>query len=258
MNLRPSPARDLRHEVAAARLEISFAETREDVRAAQRLRHRVFIEEMGAHVGALRSDLERDRYDPFCEHLIVRDRETLQVVGTYRMLTPQRAERLGTFIAGEEFDLSALDPLRGGLAEVGRACIHPAYRSGAAIMLLWTGIARSVMTRGIRHLFGCASIGMEDGGANARAVYDDLAARHLAPDAYRVTPRRPLAAPPAAAAERARVPALLKGYLRLGAWICGEPAWDPDFNTADLLVLLPLERVEARYARHFLRAPIEA
>jgi putative hemolysin len=241
-------------DVARPRLSVSVAETREDVRDAQRLRHRVFIDELGAHLGAHRSDVERDRYDPFCEHLIVRDRETLEVIGTYRLLTPQRAERLGTFISAEEFDLSALDALRGSLAEVGRACIHPAYRSGAAIMLLWTGIARYVMSKNIGYLFGCASIGMEDGGANARSVYEAVAAQHLAPAEYRVTPRR-LGVPTAPAHEPAHIPPLLKGYLRLGAWICGEPAWDPEFNTADLLVLLPLERVEARYARHFLRSP---
>ena len=89
-------------------------------------------------------------------------------------------------------------------------------------------------------------------------MYDEVAARHLAPDAYRVTPRTPLAPPAASGCDRPRVPALLKGYLRLGAWICGKPAWDPDFDTADLLVLLPLERVETRYARHFLRERIDA
>jgi putative hemolysin len=256
MRLQRSPVTGPR-DVARPRLSVSMAETREDVRAAQRLRHRVFIEELGAHIGARRSDLERDRYDPFCEHLLVRDRETLEVIGTYRLLTPQRAERLGTFISAEEFDLSAFDALRGTLAEVGRACIHPAYRSGAAIMLLWTGIARYVMSRNIGYLFGCASIGMEDGGVNARRVYETVAAEHLAPAAYRVTPKR-AGVPSAPADQPAHIPPLLKGYLRLGAWICGEPAWDPDFNTADLLVLLPLERVEARYARHFLRGPADA
>ena len=239
-------------DVARPRLSVSMAETREDVRAAQRLRHRVFIDELGAHIAARRSDVERDRYDPFCEHLIVRDRETQEVIGTYRLLTPQRAERLGTFISADEFDLSAFDALRGTLAEVGRACIHPAYRSGAAIMLLWTGIARYVLSRNIRYLFGCASIGMDDGGGNARSVYEAVAAQHLAPPEYRVTPRR-AGVPTVHADKPAQIPPLLKGYLRLGAWICGEPAWDPDFNTADLLVLLPLERVESRYARHFLR-----
>lgn len=235
-------------------LSVSFARSREEVRDAQRLRHRVFIEEMGARSGAQLKNVERDRFDPFCEHLIVRDRVRGEVIGTYRVLTPERAARLGTFISGIEFDLAPLERLRDGLAELGRACIHPDYRSGAAIMLLWSGIASFIRAQGIRHLFGCASIGMEDGGANALAVYAAITPRYLAPVEYRVTPRTPLARAGGVCA-RARIPALLKGYLRLGAWVCGEPAWDPEFNTADLLVLLSLERLEARYARHFGLSP---
>ena len=238
-------------------LTVSFARSREDVRAAQRLRHRVFIEELGARIGARLSNVERDRYDPFCEHLIVRDHAIGEVIGTYRLLTPERAARLGTFIAGSEFDLAPLEALRGSLAELGRACIHRDYRSGAAIMLLWSGIAAFIRAQGVRYLFGCASIGMEDGGVNALAVYAAVSSHHLAPVQYRVIPRTPLAHI-AGECARARIPALLKGYLRLGAWVCGEPASDPEFNTADLLVLLSLERLEARYARHFGLAPEDA
>jgi putative hemolysin len=238
-------------------LSVSLAHSREEVRAAQRLRHRVFIEELGARIGARRSSIERDRFDPFCEHLIVRDRATGEVIGTYRLLTPERAARLGTFISGVEFDLAPFEALREGLVEVGRACIHRDYRSGAAIMLLWSGIAGVIRAEGVRHLFGCASIGMEDGGANALAVYAAIAPRHLAPVQYRVTPRTPLPTATVGSAP-ARMPALVKGYLRLGAWVCGEPAWDPEFNTADLLMLLSLERLDARYARHFGVSPDNA
>ena len=105
---------------------------------------------------------------------------------------------------------------------------------------------------------GCASIAMTDGGANALRVYREVAAKHLAPIECRVFPRHPLAGRDDLSATdavgSASIPALLKGYLRLGAWIGGEPAWDPDFNTADLFVLLPLSRLEARYARHYFRA----
>jgi putative hemolysin len=253
------PAAAVREGLESGRphLTVSLARSRDDVRAAQRLRHRVFIEEMGARIGARLSSVERDRFDPFCEHLIVRDCGTGEVIGTYRLLTPERAARLGSFIASAEFDLTPLEALRAGLAELGRACIHRDYRSGAAIMLLWSGIAAFIRAQGVRHLFGCASIGMEDGGANALAVCAAVASHHLAPVQYRVIPRTPLAHV-AGNCARARIPALLKGYLRLGAWVCGEPAWDPEFNTADLLVLLSLERLEARYARHFGLAPENA
>ena len=248
----PIPAAAVRERLVSGRphLTVSLARSRDDVRAAQRLRHRVFIEEMGARIGARRSSVERDRFDPFCEHLIVRDCATGEVIGTYRLLTPERAARLGSFIAGAEFDLTPLESLRAGLAELGRACIHRDYRSGAAIMRLWSGIAGFIRAQGVRHLFGCASIGMEDGGANALAVYAAVSSHHLAPVQYRVMPYTPVVHVAAGCAP-ARIPALLKGYLRLGAWVCGEPAWDPEFNTADLLVLLSLERLEARYARHF-------
>ncbi len=239
---------------ARQRLQVSVAESREDVTAAQALRYRVFVEEMGAKIGAWRSAVERDRFDPFCEHLIVRDLPTGQVIGTYRLLTPERASRLGTYIAEREFDLSRFEPVRATLAELGRACVHPGYRRGAAIMLLWSGIAQFIKARGYRYLFGCASIAMSDGGANARNVYESIARDHLAPEEFRAFPRSPVEGSSMRDAARAEVPALLKGYLRLGAWICGPPAWDPEFNTADLLVVLPLERVEARYARHFLHA----
>jgi putative hemolysin len=103
-------------------------------------------------------------------------------------------------------------------------------------------------------MMGCASVSMRDGGRLAVSLYRRLAPDHLSPAEYRVFPRHrlPLEAL-AAGLESPPVPPLLKGYLRLGAWICGEPAWDPDFNTADLLILLPLSRVNPRYARHFLR-----
>ena len=237
---------------ARQRLQVSVAESREDVTAAQALRYRVFVEEMGAKIGAWRSEVERDRFDPFCEHLIVRDLPTGQVIGTYRLLTPERASRLGAYIAENEFDLSRFEPIRPTLAELGRACVHPGYRRGAAIMLLWSGIAQFIKARGYRYLFGCASIGMSDGGANARSVYESVARDHLAPEEFRAVPRSPVEAAGMQDVAKAEIPALLKGYLRLGAWICGPPAWDPEFNTADLLVVLPLERVEARYARHFL------
>jgi putative hemolysin len=236
------------------RLLVSVAESREDVTAAQALRYRVFVEEMGAKIGAWRSAVERDRFDPFCEHLIVRDQPTGQVIGTYRLLTPERAQRLGTYIAEREFDISQFAPVRETLAELGRACVHPRFRRGAAIMLLWSGIAQFIRARGYRHLFGCASIAMNDGGANARQVYEAVARDHLAPEGFRAIPLSPVRCAGTDDAAKPEIPALLKGYLRLGAWICGPPAWDPEFNTADLLVILPLERVEARYARHFLHA----
>jgi putative hemolysin len=245
------------HPDAWRRLSVELAASPRDIDAAQALRYRVFAGDLGAKVTGRKPARDQDVFDPWCEHLVARDEATNEIVGTYRVLTPERAQRLGTYYADTEFDLTRLARMRPGLCEVGRACIHPDYRSGAVIMRLWQGIASLMLRHKCDHLMGCASISMTDGGANALRVFRDVAPRHLAPIEYRVFPRHPLAmrddradaVPPG----EASVPALLKGYLRLGAWIGGEPAWDPDFNTADLFVLLPLSRLEARYARHYFR-----
>jgi putative hemolysin len=238
-----------------SRLALELATDSGDIAAAQRLRHRVFVEEMGASATIRSPGREQDFFDPWCEHLIVRDQISREVVGTYRLLTADSARRLGTFCAEREFDLTRLGNLRTQLIEVGRACVDPAYRRGAALMLLWSGVARLARERGASYLIGCASISMADRGTHAAAVYAQLAPRHLAPTEYRVVPRTPLAPLRHSSASSSTIPPLLEGYLRLGAWIGGEPAWDPDFNTADLLVFLQLSRVEARHARRFLQEP---
>jgi len=137
------------------------------------------------------------------------------------------------------------------MVEIGRSCIDAEYRTGATIALLWSGLARYMQQNGHEYLIGCASIGMGDGGHNAVGIYHGLAA-HMAPIEYHVFPRHALPLDKIEPAAQPEVPPLLKGYLRAGAWICGEPAWDPDFNTADLLILMPMTRVDSRYSKHFV------
>jgi putative hemolysin len=250
---------ELKSVGAAARLSVAFARDAAEIEAAQRLRYRVFVEEMGARTTHRQPGVDHDMFDPWCEHLIVRDEASDEVVGTYRILTPDRAWRLGTYYAEGEFDLTRLGSLRPGICEVGRACIHPDYRTGAVISRLWHGIASVMQEREYRYLIGCASISMADGGATATRAARHVLPKHLAPIEFRVFPRHPLVpvlrdVEDGEAAAEAAVPPLLKAYLRLGAWIGGEPAWDPDFNTADLFVFLPLARITPRYARHYLRA----
>jgi putative hemolysin len=234
------------------RYRVGFACSDADRRAAQRLRWRVFAGELGARLDPREPGVDQDRFDPFCEHLIVREEDTGEVVGTYRVLSPEAARRIGRYYAESEFDLVRLQLLRGRLVEVGRSCIHPEHRGGALIALLWSGLARYMVENGYGYLGGCASMSMLDGGHAAASVFGHLRSEHLAPIEYRVFPRLALPLEELDATRAATPPALLRGYLRAGAWICGEPAWDPDFNTADFFVLLPLTRLSARYARHFL------
>jgi putative hemolysin len=237
---------------ARRRFSVGFARSATERRAAQRLRWRVFAEEMGARLPSREPGLDQDIFDPFCKHLVVRDDATGEVIGTYRLLSPEAACRIGTYYSESEFDLTRLRGVRSRMVEAGRSCIHPDYRSGAVITLLWSGLARYMLARGYGYLAGCASVSMADGGHAAAALHARLRQTHLAPPEYQVTPRLRLPLEELDASVPAALPPLLKGYLRAGAYVSGEPAWDPDFNTADFFVFLPLAKVEARYARHFL------
>jgi putative hemolysin len=224
------------------------------VEAAQRLRYRVFAEELGAQLDpASDSGMDVDDFDAYCDHLIVREDSTGEVVGTYRLLSPQRAIWLGRRYGDSEFDLTSLTVLRDQLVEAGRSCVHPDHRTGAVINLMWAGIAKYLDRFGYRWLGGCASVSLADGGAQAAAVWDLVSRKHMSPLELRVKPHLPWAAPtPAKPGTLADVPSLLRGYLRLGAWVCGEPAYDPAFGVADLYVLLGVDRVNPKYLQHFL------
>ncbi|WP_210592093.1 GNAT family N-acetyltransferase [Streptomyces sp. GESEQ-35] len=238
---------------APTRYTVTVARTEDDVRAAQRLRHDVFAGEMGALLSTPQPGYDIDAFDAYCDHLLVRDTITDQVVGTYRLLPPDRAAVAGRLYSEGEFDLSPLDPIRPGLVEVGRSCVHPDHRDGAVIGLIWAGIARYMVDNGHEWLAGCCSIPLADGGAIAAGTWDRVQDKYLAPEEYRVRPLLPWSAEGVARpATRTELPPLLRGYLRLGAWVCAEPAHDPDFGVADLYVLLSMRRVNPRYLKHFL------
>lgn len=235
-----------------------IARAGDGVSAAQRLRHRVFAIDMGARLHSPHPGMDVDEFDEHCDHLLVREDRTGEVVGTYRMLPPHGSRRAGRLYCDTEFEASALDGLRADLVETGRSCVHPDHRSGAVVSLVWAGIARYMLLTGHRWLVGCGSVPLrtpgQPDGAFAAGVWDVVAPRHLAPAAYRVRPRRPWDVGAAPSPERAVLPPLLRGYLRLGAWVGGPPAHDPDFGVADFLVLLDIEGMDPRYVRHVLGA----
>ena len=248
-------------ESTAARQKVGYtvalARSEEEVREAQRLRYKVFVEELGAHVKTRLPGHDIDHFDPFCEHLIVRESHADRIVGTYRILSPDAARRVGSYYSESEFYINRLQNLRSRMVEVGRSCIHPDHRSGAVITLLWAGLAEYMVSNNYEYLMGCASIGMADGGHNAANLFAQLDPAHMAPAEYRSFPLHGLPFERLANSQPVLVPPLIKGYLRVGAWVCSEPAWDPDFNTADLLLLLPMSRMNPRYMRHFVK-PAEA
>ena len=236
-------------------LQIALARSEAEVRAAQRLRWQVFAAEMGARLDTPQPGLDVDRYDPHCEHLLVRQAATGEVVGTYRLLGADAARRLGGYYIEQEFELGRLEAGRGRLLELGRCCVRADHRRGAVIALLWSGLADYLRTRPHDHLIGCASIALRDPAFDAAAIWQSLRDTHLGPAAWRATPRRPLPLPLRPAVPGAPPPALpplLRGYLRAGAQLCGAPALDPDFHTADLPMLLAMTRLNPAHARHFL------
>ena len=230
---------------------LGFAAGAGEMEEAQRLRFKVFAEEMGARLPHHASGIDCDDFDAICEHLIVRHRPTGRVVGTYRLLPPEAARRIGRMYSDSEFDLARLAYLRGSMVEAGRSCVHWEHRNGVVIMLLWSGIARYMKRYGYEYLAGCASISLRDGGHAAANIFKGLAANQLSDAEYRVFPRLPLPVDKLANQDAPGMPPLVKGYLRAGGKVCGAPGWDPDFNTADLFMFLPMRSLNPRFSRHF-------
>ena len=242
-----------------ARLDVIWACSDDDVLEAQALRYRVFVGEMGARLnlpeGAPAAH-DIDRFDPFCEHLLVRTVDAQgqpgKAIGTYRVLTPAAAKRAGGLYSETEFDLTRLRSLRGNMVEVGRSCVHPDHRSGGAIMALWGALAEFMLRNDLDTMIGCASVSMCDGGHFAASLWKQLEKTHLADIEWQVRPRLPLPVERLKHDLAVEAPPLIKGYLRCGARVLGAPAWDPDFNTADLPLMMRLADLPPRYRRHFM------
>ncbi|MDO5625945.1 MAG: GNAT family N-acyltransferase [Pseudomonadota bacterium] len=237
-------------------IQVSWARHLDDVRAAQRLRHEVFASEMGARLSTPVPGHDVDLFDDYCEHLLVRDEATQEVIGTYRVLTPAQARRVGSTYSDTEFDLTRLRTLRSRMLELGRSCVHPDHRHGGVIMALWTALGEFMVRNQLDTMIGCASIPMLHNGVVsgdvAASIWRQVREKHMAPIEYQVRPRLPLPVERLNDLLPVEPPALIKGYLRLGTKVLGPPAWDPDFNSADLPMLMRLADLPARYRKHFL------
>lgn len=260
MTLAPAPAPGL-DQVLAASDRYSVLATRDPalVDAAQRLRYRVFVEEQGLRfVGSTAGGEPRDvdRFDEHCDHAVVREDATGEVVGTYRMLTPEGAAEAGGLFSDTLFDLSALDDVRPEAVEVGRACVHPDHRTGAVLSLVWAGMHEYLTRTGHRWMLGNGDVPLGADGAMPGGGWAAVRRRHLTGDGHRVTPYRPAPVQPGDPRPApAELPALLRGYLSLGAGIGGPPALTPgvDAPTAAILfVLLDRTAIDPRWRRHLL------
>lgn len=237
---------------------VKIAETEDELRAAQALRYDVFVRELGGGGALVDHDqgLERDRFDPFFDHMIVSDGRTGKVVGVYRLLRDDQARAAGQFYSEDEYDLSVLKSSGRKLLELGRSCLHPDYRGGMAMFHLWSGLADYVERHGIEILFGTASFHGTDVAALAQPL-SMLHYNHLAPPELRVRAQpahfQPMDLVPEDQLDRRRamlgVPALIKAYLRLGGFV-GEGAFvDREFNTTDVCLVLDTARMNERQRR---------
>lgn len=242
-----------------SRLEVHWARHQDEVLQAQRLRYRVFVEEMGARIQPLPGSprgVDADRFDGACEHLLVRtvdsDHAPSKVVGTYRVLTPAASRRTGGLYSEGEFDIASLQHLRPRMVELGRSCTATGWRRGGVILLLWTALAEFMDRNRLDFMIGCASVPMRDGGFAAARLWRLLQVSHLVAPQLRVHPYRPLPLDHLDCSHEVEVPALIKGYLRCGGQILGAPASDPDFGVADLPMMLDLGNVPAAYRARFM------
>jgi len=280
-----TPASRVRAEAGHYRLRL--AETAEDREAACRLRFKVFNIELGEGLeSSYETGLDMDRFDAICDHLLVEDKTSLRVVGTYRMQSGTTAARNLGYYSEQEFNLRPYEPLRPGILELGRASIDREHRTPEVLMLLWRGIAQYATDMGLRYLLGCSSLNSND-PAEGWQMYRQLETFRV-PAEFETKPTEAYACPsgsydlaqramdaqpspclpdrtadrsgpkdsvPAPVTNAVKVPKLLKTYLAIGARIAAPPAWDREFRTIDFLTLLDLNLLSSA-ARHRFLAPL--
>jgi putative hemolysin len=242
-----------------ADFEIKITTDPDEIRQAQKLRFEVFNLEM--HKGLQASyehGLDVDAFDPFCDHLIVRETKTNEIVGTYRLLLGSRAKKHIGFYSESEFDLQTINRLDGETLELGRSCARKDFRDRALIALMWQTIAQYVQANKVGYLFGCGSL-YTTAAREVSECYSLLKKNYYAPERFRVDPvagcrfEGLLDDCPVADEHGVfvKLPSLIKGYLRLGAVVCGPPALDREFGTADFFVLLDIQNLSDEYLSRF-------
>jgi putative hemolysin len=253
-------------ELRTGNLGVRLATNAAEIDAVQALRYRVFFQEMGARANAEASAAQRDSdvYDTVADHLLVVDHVLgdgpESVVGTYRLIQRDAAQRIGAFYSAGEYDIRKIEDNPGRILELGRSCVDNGYRSRAVMQLLWRGIAAYVFQHKIELMFGCASLpGIDPDALAMELTY--LYYNHLAPPAVRprALPHRyiemrrldPEEVNPRVALNK--LPPLIKGYLRLGGFVGDGAVIDAEFNTTDVAVVVQTDLVTDKYYKHYER-----
>jgi L-ornithine Nalpha-acyltransferase len=240
-----------------ADFEVKIATEKSEIEQAQRLRFEVFNIELNKGLkSSYAQRLDVDEFDSYCDHLLVRDLKSRDVVGTYRLMRGSQAREHIGFYSEKEFDLSQIKLLDGELMELGRSCARKDFRDRALIPLMWDAIAEQVKRYQVRYLFGCGSLYTTE-VSEVSAMFSLLKNRYYAPEAYRVMPVdrcrfADLTDDVFISDEQAlfqKLPSLIKGYLRIGALVCGPPALDSEFGTADFFLLLDFGTLKDEYLK---------
>jgi putative hemolysin len=230
-----------------------LASTPDDVKAAQTLRFLVFNLELNEGLEqSFVTCRDADPFDEVCDHLLVENTQTGEVVGTYRLQSGTMAKEGRGYYSAQEFDFSPFEPIRGELIELGRACVHQNHRNLLVLSMLWKGISAYAHQCGAHYLIGCSSLSSQDPACGA-AVYSQLIRQHLIEPPFQTSPLPEWVCPLADLKPGAqKIPKLLGAYLSLGAKICGPPALDPVFRTIDFLTMLDLEALPQETVDRYL------
>lgn len=243
---------------------LKLASSKKEIEKAYKLRYQIFNVEMGlGQTSSTRYELDFDQFDELCSHLIVLEKSSGNVVGTYRINLPKDLERAPkAFYSAREYDIVGLEALADQTMEVGRTCVAPEYRTGTVIALLWSGIGKLLKLTKLRYLLGCVSLDVND-PVIAWALYKHFKLTGRISKALFAYPREHFAIerPEDSKIMKAindkelmedNTPPLLKAYFRIGATICGEPVEDKEFKTLDFLISVDTKYSPERYTRRFL------
>ena len=249
---------DISQEIGAVPdgIEIKWASNADEIQAAQRLRYKVFTQEMGGRVAKSSSGLDCDLFDDFCEHLIVLSVQTGDVIGTYRVLTPAQAQRVGSTHLDTFFDLTRLRQYKDRMVEIGKGCVDPEHRNGGVIMALWGELFKFMQRNKLDFMVGSTNIPMtqelSQSAKLAASIWTQVKREHLSPIELHIRPRFPLPVDQLVGDLTVELPSLIQAYLRLGAKVLGPPAWLVNSNSVELPMMMRSSELHSKYKKHFL------
>ena len=241
--------RDMRSEA----LRVCWAGGREDIERVQRFRFKIFTEEYIPHFPQAHLGLDEDVFDHVCDHILIIENTTNQIVGSYRLIPPKAAQKVGSMYCDLLFDLQPLQSIRHNIVEMDRSCIDKRYRNGSTILYMWKMIFQYMKLHGYEYIIGCSSLSIQDGGHAAVALHQRLRALNHFSSQYAIKAKTPIDLNMSTATGLVSIPPILKGYLNVGAKVCSEPAFDQLFNTADYLTIMKLSDMKSNYVKRFSR-----